>query len=175
MQSQTLARGIAAAVVIVAAALVLLVRAPVRLPPDVPADPSPPPAEDRPSTSATVDLAAQPGETPVDAKQRELEAMSETFRNTTFLIAIRDAGFACNELLRVSGGLDGAPKWMATCSEMLAYTVALTSNGTLHVEPTMQYWDGTVPSVIPLEQGADPTQQPDQRREPPRRLPPETR
>ena len=32
--------------------------------------------------------------------------MSETFRNTTFLIAIRDSGFVCNELLGVYGGVN---------------------------------------------------------------------
>ena len=57
--------------------------------------------------------------------------MSETFRNTTFLIAIRDAGFVCNELLRVYGGIDASAKWMATCSEMHAYTVSVASTGTL--------------------------------------------
>jgi hypothetical protein len=68
--------------------------------------------------------------------------MSETFRNTTFLIAIRDSGFVCNELLRVYGGIDASAKWMATCSEMHAYTVGVASTGTLHVEPALQYSDG---------------------------------
>ena len=149
MQSQTLARGIAAGAVLVAAAFALRVRAPIDLPPDVPAEASPP-TEPRSESSADLDPAAQPPETPADAKGRELEAMSETFRNTTFLIAIRDAGFACNELLRVSGGLDGAAKWLATCSEMLAYTVAVASNGTLHVEPMMQYFDSQ-PGLPALE------------------------
>ena len=33
---------------------------------------------------------------------------------------------------------------MATCSEMLAYTVGVASTGTLHVEPTLQYFDGVL-------------------------------
>jgi hypothetical protein len=91
---------------------------------------------------AVAEPAAPTAETPAAAKQRELEAMSETFRNTTFLIAIRDAGFVCNELLRVAGGLDGSTKWLATCSEMLAYTLGVTNDGKLGVAPMMQYFDG---------------------------------
>ena len=67
--------------------------------------------------------------------------MSETFRNTTFVIAIRDAGYVCNELLRVYGGIDDSGKWTATCSEMLAYTLGVMANGDLRVEPMMQYFD----------------------------------
>ena len=67
--------------------------------------------------------------------------MSETFRNTSFLIAIRDAGYTCNDLLRVYGGVDNSGKWTATCSEMLAYTVGVTGAGTLHVAPLLQYFD----------------------------------
>jgi hypothetical protein len=86
--------------------------------------------------------------------------MSETFRNTTFVIAIRDAGYVCNELLRVYGGVDDSGKWTATCSEMLAYTVGVAGNGALHVEPMLQYFDGVGPSVLPQEPG--PGRQPQQ-------------
>ena len=75
--------------------------------------------------------------------------MSETFRNTTFLIAIRDSGFVCNELLRVYGGIDTSAKWMATCSEMHAYTVSVASTGTLQVEPMLQYFDGVASADHP--------------------------
>jgi len=106
MQSHTMLRTLAASAVIVAAGLVLLLRSPgddprldvaeSTLPPSQAAEPAP--AADPPGVP--------PGETPAAGKIRELEAMSETFRNTTFLIAIRDAGFVCNELLRVYGGMD---------------------------------------------------------------------
>ena len=79
--------------------------------------------------------------------------MSATFRNTTFVIAIRDAGYVCNELLRVYGGIDDSGKWTATCSEMLAYTLGVMANGDLRVEPMMQYFDGTGPAVLPQEPG----------------------
>jgi hypothetical protein len=99
-------------------------------------------------------------ETPVAAKVRELNAMSETYRNTTLLIAIRDSGFVCHELLRVYGALDDAPKWLASCSEMLSYTISVASNGTLRVEPMMQYFDGPVQSIQLNEDPARPRVQP---------------
>ena len=80
------------------------------------------------------------------AKLEELRAMSETFRNTTFLIAIRDAGYRCSELVSVYGGIGDSTTWTAACREMLAYTVRVSHAGTLHVEPTMQYSDGLVPT-----------------------------
>jgi hypothetical protein len=134
--------------VIVAAALVLLLRAPIDVPPAAPAHARQPALQSAASTAA--DVGAEARETPADAKQRELEAMSETFRNTTLLIAIRDAGFICRELLRVYGNLDDSPKWLATCSDMLAYTVGVASNGALQVAPTLQYLDG-IPQPIPRE------------------------
>jgi hypothetical protein len=162
MQSHTMPRALAASAVIVAAGLVLLV---LRSPSDGTridvAEPTLPPARAAaPAPAATDEPGAAPVETPAAVKIRELEAMSETFRNTTFLIAIRDAGFVCNELLRVYGGVDDSAKWMATCSEMLAYTVVVASDGTLHAEPFQQYFDGVGPRVI--EQRFDAPPQPTQ-------------
>ncbi len=146
MQAHTIPRAIAAGAVLGAAALVLLTRAPtadlpaIAVPAEIAADEAPAEAPRR--------NAAPPAETAAAAKLRELEAMSETFRNTTFLIAIRDAGFVCNELLRVYGGVDDSAQWMATCSEMLAYNVGVAGNGTLRVEPFQQYFDGVGPGAI---------------------------
>ena len=150
MQTREIALGIAAATVIVAGGLALLAGSPSDEPPL--AAPS-----NEPLTIAISD-APRRAEAPAPvhdsqaaAKIDELEAMSETFRNTSFLIAIRDAGYTCNELLRVYGGIDDSGKWTATCSEMLAYTVGVMANGTLHVEPMMQYFDGLAPAVVPNE------------------------
>src|SRR5688500_3993174 len=49
--------------------------------------------------------APEPVTSPERAKLEELRAMSETFRNTTFLIAIRDAGYLCSEVVSVHGGI----------------------------------------------------------------------
>jgi hypothetical protein len=151
MQAHTIPRAIAAGAVLAAAALVLLTQTPsadlpaVAVPTESVPDEPPPADLDAVATPASADSVAE-------AKVRELEAMSETFRNTTFLIAIRDAGFVCNELLRVYGGVDSSAKWMATCSEMLAYTVAVARDGTLRVEPFLQYFDGVAPPAQPLPQ-----------------------
>ena len=153
MRAQTASRAIAAGAVIAAAAIVLVARWPSSEPrstveppeislavaSDVRAPPAPPP------------LPAPDDDELIAAKVRELEAMSETFRNTTFLISIRDAGYTCNELLRVYGGVDDSGKWTATCSEMLSYTVSVAGSGSLHVEPMLQYFDGNGPSPAPLD------------------------
>ena len=96
--------------------------------------------------------------------------MSETFRNTTFLIAIRDAGFVCNELLGVYGGVNDSTTWTATCSEMLAYTVGVASYGALHVEPMLQHLDGDSRRARPREPGGESVLP--QQRLPPQPVPP---
>jgi len=151
MQSQTISRSIAAVAAVAAAGVVLLLaRSPSNEPPlVVPPSESLPPAPSEPAIAlAPAEAVAPRDDELAAAKIRELEAMSETFRNTTFLIAIRDSGFVCNELLRVYGGLDTSAKWMATCSEMHAYTVGVASTGALHVAPALQYFDGQWPQVI---------------------------
>jgi hypothetical protein len=148
MHSHTMPRALAASAVIVAAGLALWLRAPdngARL--DVAESTLPPAQAASPAPAVPDEPGAAPAETPAAVKIRELEAMSETFRNTTFLIAIRDAGFVCNELLRVYGGIDDSAKWMATCSEMHAYTLSVESSGALRVEPFLQYFDGLTPRI----------------------------
>lgn len=140
---------VTAAGIVVAGLVLLLARAP--------SHDAPPARSDETLTIAVsdkrpADPPALAHDAPSAAKIRELEALSETFRNTTFVIAIRDAGYVCNELLRVYGGIDDSGKWTATCSEMLAYTVAVMGNGALHVEPMLQYFDGNGPAV-PQEPG----------------------
>jgi hypothetical protein len=148
MPSHTMPRALAASAVIVAAGLVLWLRSPGDDTSIDIAERAAPPAQAPAPAPAAGDESSPPGETPAAIKIRELETMSETFRNTTFLIAIRDAGFVCNELLRVYGGMDESAKWLATCSEMLAYTIGVASSGSLHVEPFLQYFDGLTPRII---------------------------
>lgn len=169
MKAVTLPRVVAASAVMVAAGLVLIARAPsVQLPVSATA-PSAPPTADEPQPSADRETFAAI-ETPAAAKLRELNAMSETFRNTTFLIAIRDSGFVCNELLGAYGGVNNSATWTATCSQMLAYTVGVASSGALHVEPMLQHLDGVFPSGTPREPGGEPVLP--QQRLPPQLVPP---
>jgi hypothetical protein len=155
MHAHTMSRAAAAGAVIVAAGIVVVARWPREEPPAVvePAEISLALAND-----ASAPRAVAPPPSPaaddalVAAKIRELEAMSETYRNTTFLIAIRDSGYTCNDLQRVYGGLDDSGKWTATCSEMLSYTISVASLGTVHVEPMLQYFDGNTPWAVPLDE-----------------------
>jgi hypothetical protein len=153
LPTPTVPRLVAIGVVIAAAALVLLAGAPREPSNTVPPSLATAPTE-VPAPAPSVDAPELRRESPAAVKLRELAAMSETFRNTTFLIAIRDGGFVCNELLGVYGGANDSTTWTASCSEMLAYTVSIASTGTLHVEPILQYLDG-VPRVLPAEPGRE--------------------
>lgn len=90
---------------------------------------------------------APPLEPAALARAAELQAMSETYRNTTFLTAIRGAGFVCYELGRVYGGVNDSSTWTVACEDMLAYTVRVGPAGELVVEPTAQYLDGLAPAM----------------------------
>lgn len=153
MPTPTVPRLVAIGAVIAAAALVLLAGAPRDAPQLVLPELASEPTQQTPPASA-VDAPEHRGEVPAAVKLRELATMSETFRNTTFLIAIRDGGFVCNELLGVYGGANDSTTWTASCSEMLAYTVSIASTGSLHIEPILQYLDG-VPRVPPPEPGRE--------------------
>jgi hypothetical protein len=100
--------------------------------------PEPTPIAARPALLSPTD---ESSESPATATLRELDAMSETFRNTTFLIAIRDAGFLCAELLGVYGGVNDSATWTASCSQMLAYTVRVADDGALGIEPLLEHMD----------------------------------
>jgi hypothetical protein len=171
MQAHWIASAIAVAAVIAAGALVLLARAPSDEPPL--AAPSSEPLTIAISDTPTPRAGAPaPPNDEAAAKVRELEAMSETYRNTTFVIAIRDAGYTCNQLLRVYG-IDDSGKWTVTCTELLGYTIGVTAGGALRVEPMMPYFDGLSPGVTIQNDNIVPAQPPP--RLPPQTLPPQPR
>lgn len=107
------------------------------------------------ASSTTEDDAARIARAPIDtstptaarvSKLRELQGLSETYRNTTFVTAIRDAGFVCRGLEGVYGGLNDSATWTVSCYEMLAYAVSVDGVGALHVAPTLQYFDSIAPA-----------------------------
>jgi hypothetical protein len=151
MGSVTLPRVVAAAAVLSATVLVLATRE--RNTGGVPAAAFP--AAELPVIDGARDDGPAPAEDAVAAKRRELTAMSETYRNTTFLIAIRDAGFVCHDLESVYGGVNSSTTWTAHCRDMLAYTVGISSSGALLVEPMMPHLDST-PRPIQREGGRSP-------------------
>jgi hypothetical protein len=87
-------------------------------------------------TPDTVRSAMQPG---------DLEAMSESFRNTSFLVAIREAGFFCDAV--VSGYRSGERTWIASCRDLRGYNIDASEPGVLAVEPIPHYFDSVAPVV----------------------------
>ena len=84
-------------------------------------------------------------ETPPDAvASGNLQALSETFRNTTFLVAIRDAGFLCEDV--VASYYGGGNVWTASCRDMRGYTIAVGEGAALIVEPVVHYFDALAPA-----------------------------
>jgi hypothetical protein len=73
----------------------------------------------------------------------ELRTMSETVRNGTFVIAIRAAGFMCEDVVDVYAGAD-VPAWRARCRDSRAYFVRVAEAGELAVEPTLDYFDSVI-------------------------------
>jgi hypothetical protein len=118
----------------------------IRRTPVVP--PAPPPLR----VSAAQDAApAAPAPTgsPASSKLAELRAMSPTFLGSTLLIAIRDAGFVCDEVVDVDQSEPDSPVWRAHCRDLRAYLVRVASSGALAVEPTVAIWDGNFPRPLP--------------------------
>jgi hypothetical protein len=111
--------------------------------------------------------APAPADSPASRKLDELRTMSESVRNSTFVIAIRAAGFMCEDVVDVYAGAD-VPAWRARCRDSRAYFVRVADAGALIVEPTLDYFDSVVaPGAIDSDRG-----RPDRTTGPPERLEP---
>jgi hypothetical protein len=82
---------------------------------------------------------------PPSGKLAELRAMSPTFLASTLLIAIRDAGFVCEDVVDVDQSEPDSPVWRAHCRDLKAYLVRVADSGALAVEPTLDHWDAITP------------------------------
>ena len=85
--------------------------------------------------SVTVPATASATTAPALATQAELRGASESFRNSTLLIAIRENGFVCAELAHADQSEDPLGGWHVACRGALAYFVAVGESGELVVEP----------------------------------------
>jgi hypothetical protein len=83
----------------------------------------------------------------VERAVSEVRGMSQTFRNSTFLIAIRRAGFYCADVVSASESADGG--WLASCSDKGGYTLGVLKIDQFEVRPIAHYFDGVTP--IPIE------------------------
>lgn len=93
-----------------------------------------------------------------DARRDELLAMSESFRNTSLVIAIRDAGFRCEHLAGVEQGGDGVAAWRVSCEDALVYWAGIGDDGEIAVD-SLSYTEDFVPfpgEVIQPEEGQSP-------------------
>ena len=105
---------------------------------------------DRDSAVRTNDAAPIPQSAPPPAPAApDLEAMSPTFRNTTFLIEIRDAGYACEDV--VAAHRTTSDVWLASCRDLHGYTISVDESGALAVAPIPHYFDGIGPMPIQRE------------------------
>lgn len=110
------------------------------------------PADD--PLGATVEHADRAAETSFDPLSRQappetdaLAAMSETFRHTSLLIAIREAGFVCDAV--TAAHQTGERLWMVSCGDMRGYEVSVTAQGELSTQPALHYFDGLQPRFRP--------------------------
>jgi hypothetical protein len=86
-------------------------------------------------TGSPADSSASPGE----PAATELRAVSQTFRNTTFLGAIRNAGFHCDDVVSAYESAVGV--WLASCADKRGYTVSVLEIGGFDVRPVPHYFD----------------------------------
>ena len=83
---------------------------------------------------------------PQERRLGDLAEMSETFRNTSFLVAIRDAGFVCDAV--VAAQQTDVDVWMARCREVgTSYKIDVSETDELVVRPVESYIDGVNPVV----------------------------
>jgi hypothetical protein len=102
---------------------------------------------------SSVIIEADPVEAQTDAagdpSSIDLRDAPQTFRNSTLLFAIRRAGFYCGDVVSARESTDGV--WLASCSDMLGYIVALRGAEQFDVHPVAQYFDGVSP--VPVDRG----------------------
>lgn len=96
------------------------------------------------------------------AWQTELLGASESFRNGTLLIAIRENGFVCSDVAGAEHGGDPLGGWRVACTGGLTYLVAVGASGQLVVEPVPVGDNFTVGPYesFPLEQRQNPLEPP---------------
>ena len=74
--------------------------------------------------------------------------MSPTFRNSSLLVAIRHAGFYCDDVVAANESADGV--WLATCMDRGGYALSVRAANEFDVRPIAHYFDSVFP-VFPSE------------------------
>lgn len=79
----------------------------------------------------------------------DVRALSQTFRHSTFLIAIRRAGYYCDEVVSATESAVGG--WVASCADKGGYTLSVRTVNSFDVRPIGHYLDGVAPRVVERE------------------------
>jgi len=87
------------------------------------------------------------GSAHVDTVAAELREMSQTYRHSTFLIAIRGSGFYCDDVVAAHESVNGV--WLATCVDKLGYTLSVRDVDQFDVRPVAHYFDSLAPAEVP--------------------------
>ena len=99
-------------------------------------------AEPASPTTEPPRLGGDSGPAPVQggaADRAAVREMSQTFRHSTFLVAIRAAGFYCDDVVAAHESDDGV--WAASCRDLKGYKVSVEALDRLRVEPIPHYVD----------------------------------
>jgi hypothetical protein len=83
---------------------------------------------------------------PAEAAASGVRAALATFRNSSFLIAIRRAGFYCDDVVMAYESVDGV--WVASCLDKGGYLVTVLGVERFDVEPVPHYFDGVGPVLL---------------------------
>jgi hypothetical protein len=100
------------------------------------------------------DVVADRGDIAGQPTRIALRDESQTFRDSTLLFAIRRAGFYCADV--VSAHESAEDVWVASCSDMLGYVVALRGGGRFDVHPVAQYFDSLTPVPVDRDRSLEP-------------------
>jgi len=88
-----------------------------------------------PSFSGEGSAVRAPGFASARGEGAALKQASETFRNTSLLMAVRQAGYVCLEMIGVEAGAEDMAAWRVSCDRAMVYFVADDGSGELTVEP----------------------------------------
>jgi len=68
-----------------------------------------------------------------DDREPALREMSQSFRHSTFLVAIRAAGFYCDDVIESRESVEDV--WVASCRDLGGYKINVRGTESVHVEP----------------------------------------